>query len=162
MMKNILVVFFALFLLVGCGAFADVNKTESKKEQLKLSNTETVQKLPDKEELKILKTAKPILCIDQTKVLTHLDSIGEKPLATWYDETIGYPVILLVNRETGTASLLEYPAMGNMPSETFEGYACLVAHGIGVKVFDDKPKINTVYTKKMKKILDNINMIWYK
>ena len=49
-MKNILVVFSALILLMGCQTFATVKNVESEKQQLKKSNIETVQKIPDKED----------------------------------------------------------------------------------------------------------------
>jgi hypothetical protein len=150
-MKNILVVFSALILLMGCQTFATVKNIESEKQQLKKSNIETVQKFPDKEDYTIIKTAKPVLCIDQEKALSSLQEVGETPLVTWYNESIEYPVMLFINRKTGTVSLLEYPAMGNIKSETFNNLACLVSHGIGAKVFDGGSKIDASYNIKSNK-----------
>ena len=128
-MKNFLVVFFALILLVGCQI---IGNAESK-EQLKKEVHESSEVVP-------VQTVKPVICIEQDKLLTHLKSIGEKPIAAWYNDTAEYPAMLLVNRDTGTISVLEY-LVGNPEDEKFEGLACLVSQGVEFKFFNNNTDV---------------------
>ena len=124
-MKNLLVAFFALPLVMGCQV---IGSAESR-EQLKKEVHESSEDVP-------VQTVKPVVCIEQIKLLAHLETLGEKPLAAWYNDTAEYPAMLLVNRDTGTVSVLEY-LVGNPEDEKFEGLACLVSEGIKFKFFND-------------------------
>ena len=93
-------------------------------------------------EVPAVKTMKPIICIEQTQLLTHLQTLGEKPLAVWYNDTTKYPAMLLVNRDTGTVSVLEYPALGNVPDTPFENLACLVSEGVNFNLLDNNTNAN--------------------
>ena len=128
-MKNFLVVFFALTLLIGCEI---IGNAESK-EQLKKEVHESSEVVP-------VQTVKPVICIEQDKLLTHLKSIGEKPIAAWYNDTAEYPAMLLVNRDTGTISVLEY-LVGNPEDEKFEGLACLVSQGVEFEFFNNNTDV---------------------
>lgn len=130
-MKYISVVVISLSLLLGCqtvNAVASNKQLISKAEETELPTVNGV------------KTSKPVLCLKNAIVLNHLQRIGEEPYASWYDETVGYPVLLLINKKTGTATLIEYPGMGNIENETFKDMACIVSHGIGTKFFKDKSR----------------------
>ena len=124
-MKNLLVAFFALPLVMGCQV---IGSAESR-EQLKEEVHESSEDVP-------VQTVKPVVCIEQIKLLAHLESLGEKPIAAWYNDIAEYPAMLLVNRDTGTVSVLEY-LVGNPEDEKFEGLACLVSEGVKFKFFND-------------------------
>ena len=131
-MKNFLVVFFALTLLIGC----EIIGTVESKEQLSEGFSGDIISEDDDAPVDAVQTMKPVICIEQNKLLTHLKSIGEKPIAAWYNDTAEYPAMLLVNRDTGTISVLEY-LVGNPEDEKFEGLACLVSQGVKFKSFNN-------------------------
>ena len=130
-MKNLLVAFFALPLLIGCQV---IGNAESK-EQLKIQTSS--EEVP----VDAVKTVKPIICIEQTKLLNHLKSLGEKPLAIWHNNITEYPAMLLANKDTGTITVLEY-IMGNEEDIEFEGLACLVSEGVGFQYLNDDATAN--------------------
>jgi|TARA_B110000196_G_C20938561_1_gene563477 hypothetical protein len=131
-MKHISVFAVAFSLLFGCQTVGAVSNND----KLITENKEIVPKeTPKSEEEAVgLKTAKPVICVNSVKLLTHLKSLGEIPHATWFDEAHGHPVIFLVNINTGSSTLLEYPAMGNIKLPTYEGLACIISSGIGTHV----------------------------
>jgi len=124
-MKNLLVAFFALPLVMGCQV---IGSAESR-EQLKEEVHESSEDVP-------VQTVKPVVCIEQIKLLAHLESLGEKPIAAWYNDIAEYPAMLLVNRDTGTISVLEY-IVGDEEDEVFKGVACLVSEGVKFQFFND-------------------------
>jgi len=110
-----------------------------------VANNDTLTTIPTAEEESTdavgIKTAKPVLCIPSIKLLAHLKSIGESPYASWFDEGTGHPVILLVNLESGTSTILEYPAMGNPPLPMYKGLACVISAGILLNIKPPKKVI---------------------
>ena len=82
-----------------------------------------VEKIP----LNVIKTAKPILCVNSIEIFSHLQSIGEMPIATWTDETYGYPVIVFMNIEEGSSSVIEMPSVDK---GILKGLACIISTGI--------------------------------
>ena len=131
-MKNLLVAFFALPLVMGCQIVGNAESREQLREEVQASSedvpTEAVQ------------TMKPIICIEQIKLLAHLESLGEKPIAAWYNDTAEYPAMLLVNRDTGTISVLEY-IVGDEEDEVFKGVACLVSEGVKFQFFNNNTDV---------------------
>ena len=127
-MKKILVAFFALPLVLGCQIVGNAESREQLKEEVQASSEDGPAE--------VVQTMKPVICIEQIKLLAHLETLGEKPLAAWYNDTAEYPAMLLVNRDTGTVSVLEY-LVGNPEDEKFEGLACLVSEGVKFKFFND-------------------------
>ena len=71
-MKKILVAFFALPLVMGCQIVGNAESKELLKKEVQASSedvpTEAVQ------------TMKPIICIEQIKLLAHLETLGEKDI----------------------------------------------------------------------------------
>ena len=132
-MKNILVAFFALPLLIGCQIIGDAES----KEQLKVEIQASVEDAP----AEVIQTMKPVVCIEQAKLLNHLNSMGEKPLAIWHNNITEYPAMLLANKDTGTISVLEY-IMGNEEDEVFKDVACLVSEGVGFQYLNDDATTN--------------------
>jgi len=139
-MKNILVAFFALPLLIGCQIIGDAES----KEQLKVEIQASVEDAP----AEAVQTMKPVVCIEQAKLLNHLNSMGEKPIAAWYNNITEYPAMLLANKDTGTISVLEY-IVGNEEDEVFKGVACLVSEGVKFQFFNYDA--NTNYKIKFQK-----------
>jgi hypothetical protein len=118
-----------------------------------VANNDTLTTIPTTEEESIdekpygIKTVKPVLCVPSVKLLAHLKSIGESPYASWFDEGTGHPVIMLVNLESGTSTILEYPAMGNSPMPMYEGLACVISAGISLNM---KPPKKVIEGKNIK------------
>ena len=143
-MKHVSVIAIAFSLLFGCqtvGAVSNNDKLITKSEEILPKET------PKSEEKAVgLKTAKPVICVDNAKLLTHLKSLGETPYATWLDESHGHPVIFLVNINTGSSTILEYPSMGKLKLPMYEGLACIISSGIVTHV--KKPdKIKSKFLK---------------
>ena len=126
-MKNLLVAVFALPLLIGCQI---IGNAESK-EQLKVEIQASVEDAPTE----AVQTMKPVVCIEQAKLLNHLNSLGENPIAAWYNNITKYPAMLLANRDTGTITVLEY-IMSNEEDEVFKDVACLVSEGVNFEFFN--------------------------
>ena len=122
-MKYLSVAAIVSFLLLGCQTVGAENG----------SNEELLKK---GEEVPGLRTSKPILCVSNEKLLAHLKSIGEVPYAVWFDEAFGHPVIMLVNPETGSLTLLEYPSKGKEKGKPdaliYEGLACVLSSGVAL------------------------------
>ena len=85
-------------------------KEEKAEHQLKKPNVPTV-----------VTTKKPLMCSEPSQVLKAIrDIANEVPLAMWKDVVNGYKVLLLVNKEKKTSTLLEY-----IPGP----YACFLSVG---------------------------------
>ena len=111
-----------VFLVVGCETI------EAASDGKPPIVTETqVKKIPEPKELDVIQTAKPILCVTPDKIFSHLQSIGEIPIATWTDAIHGHPVIVFMNIEEGSSTVIEMPSFNDrLPKEL----ACILSAGI--------------------------------
>ena len=107
-----------VFLMVGCKAIEAVSDGKPP-----IVTKTQVEKIP----LNVIKTAKPILCVNSIEIFSHLQSIGEMPIATWTDETYGYPVIVFMNIEEGSSSVIEMPSVDK---GLLKGLACIISSGV--------------------------------
>ena len=86
------------------------------KKQEKVEHQQKIPKVPT-----VIATKKPIMCGDPTTTLKAIrENANEVPLAMWKDVVNGYKVLLLVNKEKKTSTLLEY-----IPGP----YACFLSIG---------------------------------
>ena len=65
---------------------------------------------------------------------------NEKPFATWQDAAHGYPVMLLVNKQTRTSTVLEYP--GLIGDSVYHNKACILSVGVNTEVIEP-PSVKT-------------------
>ena len=144
-MKYLSVIAIASFLLLGCQSVGAENGSN----KLIAKNEELVEETSEDKKVKGLRTAKPIVCVSNVKLLAHLKSIGEVPYAVWFDEAFGHPVIMLVNVETGSLTILEYPyegkEKGTPNAVVYEGLACILSAGVAL----DTMKSNAIKAKKI-------------
>ena len=108
-----------VFLMVGCETI-ETNLPPA------VTKTQMVQ-IPNNKLNNLVQTAKPILCADKGDIFSYLENIGEMPVATWTDETQGYPVILFMNTTTGGSSVIEIPSLDKGP---FKGLVCFISTGV--------------------------------
>jgi len=59
---------------------------------------------------KVAQINKPVICGDSATILSGLiKNTEEKPVMMWNDETRGHQLVVMMNRETKTVSVLEWP-----------------------------------------------------
>ena len=111
----------AVFLLMGCQTNNNIPKdtispapiTESKKPDIMIA--------PDPVP-KAVQINKPVICGDSATVLSGLiKNTGEQPVMMWNDETRGHQLVVMMNRESKTVSVLEWP----MPD-----LVCMISSGV--------------------------------
>jgi len=107
------------FLMAGCETI-EANLPPA------VTKTQMVQ-IPNNKLNNLVQTAKPILCADKGDIFSYLENVGEIPVATWTDETQGYPVILFMNTKTGGSSVIEIPSLDKGP---FMGLVCFISTGV--------------------------------
>ena len=108
-----------VFLMAGCETI-EANLPPA------VTKTQMVQ-IPNNKLNNLVQTAKPILCADKGDIFSYLENVGEIPVATWTDETQGYPVMLFMNTETGGSSVIEIPSLDK---GTFRGLVCFISTGV--------------------------------
>ena len=80
-----------------------------------------------------IQTTKPILCGPINEVLhSMMKEYEEKPFVTWHDSVHGYPVMLLLNKQTRTSTVLEYPGLIGDP--VYHNIACIISIGMNTEV----------------------------
>ena len=95
-------------------------KEEKAEHQLKKPNVPTV-----------VTTKKPLMCSEPSQVLKAIrDIANEVPLAMWKDAENGYRVVLMVNKEKKTSTVLEY-----IPGP----FACFLSVGKDLYITDLPP-----------------------
>jgi hypothetical protein len=103
----------------------------------------------------VVTTVKPLMCGDPTTTLNAVTKhANEYPLAIWKDASTGYQVIMTVNKEKKTATILEY-----IPGP----YACFLSVGVDVHVEGvDFPKKKTgisadrSLTKPLERVINKV------
>ena len=118
-----------VFLMAGCET-SETNldgNSPTVIDALSITITQTEQIPNNKSDYKVIQTAKPILCAKQDKIFSHLESLEEMPVATWNDETQGHPVILFMNIESGSSSVIEMLSLEKGP---FKGLVCFISTGV--------------------------------
>ncbi len=140
-----------LFLVGGCQTTAETVEKAPKQELKVIQIEPPVQQEPQdygskqpSPELKVIQTMKPVLCGPSSQILTRLiETHNEAPIAIWKDGNYGYKVMVMVNEESGTATVIEWPN-----SEL----ACFISIGQEAKVVGPalKPKVESshVFWKK--------------
>ena len=107
-----------VFLVVGC----ETIEAASDGKPPIVTKTQ-VEKIP----LNVIKTAKPILCVNSIEIFSHLQSIGEIPIATWTDAIHGHPVIVFMNIEEGSSTVIEMPSFND---RLLKELACILSAGV--------------------------------
>jgi len=120
-----------VFLLAGCKTTETILDGNSPTviDALSIQTTETNlngNSPNNKSDYKVIQTAKPILCAKQDKIFSHLERLEEMPVATWNDETQGHPVILFMNIESGSSSVIEMLSLDKGP---FKDFVCFISTG---------------------------------
>ena len=126
-MKHYLVIGL-VFLMVGCETIeANLPPAVTKTQVDDHWPMDLMVQIPNNKLKNLVQTAKPILCADKGDIFSYLENIGEMPVATWTDETQGYPVILFMNTKTGGSSVIEIPSLDKGP---FRGLVCFISTGV--------------------------------
>ena len=88
-----------------------------------------------------VRSSKPVLCGPMDEILQNMmKEYNEKPFATWQDAVHGYPVILLINKETKTSTVVEYP--GFRRDSVYHKKACILSVGVNTEVAEP-PSVKT-------------------
>ena len=75
--------------------------------------------------IEVFSSMKPVLCGKADEVLKAItDKSNEKPIGFWNSSTHGHPVLLLLNKKTGTTTVLEYPS---------PVIGCIISVGVNAK-----------------------------
>ena len=83
----------------------------------------------------IQQTTKPVLCGPMDDIIQKmLKEYKEEPIVIWQDSTQGYPVVLLINKQTQTSTVLEYP--GILGDLVLHNQACIVSVGVNTQIVD--------------------------
>ena len=56
----------------------------------------------------------------------------EKPFAVWQDQSHGHPVVLILNKQTKTSTVLEYP--GTNKNSLYYNKACIISTGVNTEI----------------------------
>ena len=111
-----------MFLVVGCETIEAVSDGKPP-----IVAETQVEQIPVPKELDVVQTAKPILCVTPDKIFSHLQSIGEIPIATWTDAIHGHPVIVFMNIEEGSSTVIEMPSFND---RLLKELACILSAGV--------------------------------
>jgi PBP1b-binding outer membrane lipoprotein LpoB len=128
-MKHKAMILLGALLLSGCQAMQSVEpKVEVKSELPSLDGK--------KERPKYFLANKPLACVESGMALTKLEEMaGETPYAIWYDSIKKYQVLMMVNKEAKTVSIMEYIYT---PSEFLDSddtqYVCFLSIGTGLYI----------------------------
>ena len=104
----------AVFLLMGCQTNNNTPKDMISPKPVKSE----VQSL----EQSLVKINKPVICGDSNRVLTSLvTKSGEQPVMLWDDQTHGHKIVVMMNKETKSITVLEWPQ---------PNLACMISSGV--------------------------------
>ena len=88
-----------------------------------------------------VRSAKPVLCGSMKEILDNMmNEHKEKPFVAWQDSTHGYPVMLLLNKETKTSTILEYPGLRG--DSVVHKRACILSIGVNTEILEP-PSVKT-------------------
>ena len=91
-----------------------------------------------KEILQAFETVKPLACVELNLALASLEKDhGELPYAIWHDPSRDNRILMMVNKKTKTATILEYIVTPDAPEFKDIGetqYVCLLTTGIGLYI----------------------------
>jgi hypothetical protein len=73
------------------------------------------------QETEIVTVTKPLICGPKEMILDGVKNFGETPLSAWIDSDTGSPVMLYINSETGTTTVV---MLGEI-------YSCILSQGYG-------------------------------
>ena len=95
-----------------------------------------------------IQVSKSIICGPMAEVLEDLvKRYQEKPFALWQDQAHGHPVVLLLNKQTRTSTVLEYP--GTSKNSIYYNKACIISAGVNtVTATQPSTKTNVQLYKK--------------
>ena len=140
-MKHKAMILLGALLIGGCQTMQSVEpKVEVKSE---------VVSVVKKERLRAFTTTKPVACVDSNLAIASLqEQHSEFPYAMWHDPIKKYQVLMMVNKEAKTVTIMEYIPTPNGPD--FEGivetqYICLLTSGIGLYINNKVETIKTNY-----------------
>ena len=102
-----------------------------------------------KEILQAFETVKPLACVELNLALAGLEKDhGELPYAIWHDPSRDNRILMMVNKKTKTATILEYIVTPDAPEFKDIGetqYICLLTTGIGLYINNKKETTKISY-----------------
>ena len=128
-MKFLSLIFLAAFLLIGC----QTNKTLSKSVSLSTTTEdgtviiESNPKSPhDPSDPEIIQLSKPVICGNSAQLVRSLmDKAGEQPVMMWETENKANKIVVMMNKESKTVTVLEWPKSPSRP-----GLVCFLSTGV--------------------------------
>ena len=94
-------------------------------------------------------TRKPLACVESNLALSSLKKDhGEIPYAIWHDPSRNNRILMMVNKKTKTATILEYIVTPDAPEFKDIGetqYICLLTTGIGLYINNKKETTKISY-----------------
>ena len=136
-MKHKAMILLGALLIGGCQTTQSVEpKVEVKSE---LSSHEKKERPP------AFQTDKPVACVESKLALAKLEEMaGEIPHALWYDTTKNYRVLMMINKEAKTVTIMEYIPTPSVFSDSDDTqYICFLSMGTGLYI-DNKVEATKV------------------
>ena len=126
-----------LTMLIGCQTIDTLPLNTSSIKPIVKTQQKADKKIPvpspPPNNIDIIQTTKPVLCGPIKEVLdSMMKEYAEKPFVTWHDSAHGYPVMLLLNKQTRTSTVLEYP--GLIGNSIYNDKACIISVGVNTEV----------------------------
>ena len=111
----------AVFLLMGCQTNNNIPKDMISPTPVAKDEQPDIMIAPAPVP-KVAQINKPVICGDSATVLSGLiKNTEEQPVMMWNDETHGHQLVVMMNRESKTVSVLEWP----MPD-----LVCMISSGV--------------------------------
>lgn len=126
-----------LTMLIGCQTIDTLSPDTSSIKSFVKTQQKADKKIPapspSPNNIDIIQTIKPVICGPMDEVLhSMMKEYDEKPFAMWQDSAHGHPVMLLVNKQTRTSTVLESP--GLIGDSVYHKQACIISVGVNTLV----------------------------
>ena len=135
-----LVIILMIFMLVAC----QTTQLIEPKVEVKSELSSHVKK----ERPMVFETEKPLACIESGLALTKLEDVAkEVPYALWHDTIKNYRVLMMINKEAKTVSIIEYvPTPKEFSGADDIQYICFLSMGTGLYI-DNKVEATSINLK---------------
>jgi PBP1b-binding outer membrane lipoprotein LpoB len=137
-MKHKAIILLGALLIGGCQTTQSVEPKVEVKSELS-------SHVGKKERPRAFQTDKPVACVESKLALAKLEEMaGEIPHALWYDTTKNYRVLMMINKEAKTVTIMEYiPTPKEFSGSGDIQFVCFLSMGTGLYI-DNKVEATKV------------------
>ena len=118
-------------ILLGALLIGGCQTTQSVEPKVEVKSELSFQEKP-----RVFQTDKPLACVESNVAIAKLKkAAGEVPYAIWYDSTKKYQVLMMVNVEAKTVTIMEYiPTPKEFLDSGDTQYVCFLTMGLGLYI----------------------------